>query len=190
MVHVPSDSEVSRKRVRRTRDIRVRVHDFLAPRYWPDDPAMRPQYAEMVAIERLGELVVEQQAAAEAFRRACLQGQFCERLAAGMSRTDAAIAVGASRSSVYRWLKDEPGFRDAVTDAERLGAPFRLPPRTGRPIKLGRHTREAILRQLRQGATRGQAAVAAGVSRQTFYSWFKRFEEFREAVLAAEAEAR
>lgn len=68
--------------------------------------------------------------------------------------------------------------------------PFRFPLRTGVPVKLGPRTREKILRRLRQGGTRAQAAEAAGVSRQTFYTWIKRFDDFREAVLAAEDRAR
>jgi len=151
---------------------------------------MRPQYAEMVAIAQWNQLAEEQQAQTEALRRACLQGQYCERLAAGMTRTDAAITVGVARSTVYRWLKEEAGFLDAVNEAEALGAPFRLPPRTGKPSKMGARSREAILRKLREGGTRAQAAKAAGVSRQTFYTWLKRYEEFHQAVLAAEAQGR
>lgn len=143
----------------------------------------------MWAIERLNQFAADKQAEAEQLRRACLQGQFCERLAAGMTRTDAAIAVGMARSSVYRWLKEEPGFLEAVEEAERMGAPFRLPARRG-TSKIGKGAREVILRQLSEGHTRAQAAASAGVSRQTFYTWFKQFEDFRDAVLLAESHAR
>lgn len=151
---------------------------------------MQPQYAERVAIAQWNQLAAEERGEADAFRRACLQGQFCERLSAGMTRTDAAIAVGVARSSVYRWLKEEPGFLDAANEAELVGAPLRLPPQTGKPSKMGARVRQTILHQLQEGGSRGQAAEAAGVSRQTFYTWFKRYEDFRDAVLAAEARAR
>lgn len=169
--------------------IRAQIREFLAPRHWPDDSAMEPQYAEMVAVELWNQLAQEERAQAESLRRIGLQGQLCAGLAVGMSRTDAAITVGVATSTMYRWMKD-PSFLEAVRDAERTGAPFRLRPRTGRHVKLGPRTHDAILRRIRQGGTRAQAAEAAGVSRQTFYTWLKRFDDFRAAVLAAEQDAR
>jgi transposase len=188
---VPSKSGAANddSRGQRTLAIRAQIREFLARRHWPDDPALAPQYAEMVAVELWNQLAEEQRAQAEAIRRTGLQGQFCAGLAVGMNRTDATVAVGVASSTVYRWLKD-PSFLDAVRDAERTGAPFRLRPRTGRQVKLGPRTRGAILRRIRQGGTRAQAAEAAGVSRQTLYTWLKRFEDFRAAVLAAEQDAR
>jgi len=172
--------------------MRRRIKNFLNPPSRPesssDDPIMRSQYAEVVALAQWSQLAEEQQREHEILRRVCVQGQICAQLANGMTRTDAAIAVGVARSTMYRWLEEDLGFRRAVAEAELAGSPFRITGRNRKPRKLGEPAREAILRLLRAGGTRAQAAQAAGVSRQTFYSWFKRFPDFRDAVLVAERE--
>ena len=150
------------------------------------DPARSEEWALLQFARLREELAEARRRGADARRRAFLQGRVCERLAAGMTRTDAAIAVGLARSTVYRWLKEEPAFRDAVRAAEQTGVSMRNAPQTHKPMKMRSAARETILRRLRAGSTRGQAAEAAGVSRQTFYTWLKRFPDFRDEVLAAE----
>lgn len=73
---------------------------------------------------------------------------------------------------------------------------------TGRPTKLTPETQEAVCNLLKIGATRRDAALAAGVSEPVLYLWLQRgrsdrearrrtrFVEFLEAVERAEAEAR
>ncbi|MHB2022021.1 MAG: helix-turn-helix domain-containing protein [Mycobacteriales bacterium] len=153
---------------------------------WGFDPARSEEWALLEFARLREELAEEKRREAETRRRVFLQGRICERLAAGMTRTDAAIAVGLARSTVYRWMKEEPAFRQAVEDAERTRAPTLRRPRVRKSLKMGPAAREAILRRLIAGGTRAQAADAAGISRQTFYTWLKRFPDFRDAVLAAE----
>jgi DNA-binding XRE family transcriptional regulator len=153
---------------------------------WGFDPARSEEWALLEFARLREELAEAKRREAEARRRAFLQGRICEQLAAGTTRTDAAIAVGLARSTVYRWMKEDPAFREAVEATERTGATARSASRVRKPLKMRSGARDVILRHLRAGSTRGQAAEAAGVSRQTFYTWFKRFPDFRDAVLAAE----
>jgi len=185
MRSVSNDSPAQNRRQK----IRRRASSFLESGFPPDDPVMHGQLAEMWAIERWNQLAEETRLAEQGRRRAFVQGQLCAYLASGMTRTDAVVAAGVARSTLYRWLRDERGFREAVMTAERQGGSQRSTTKNHNPIKLGASAHDAILRQLRAGGTRGQAAAAAGVSRQTFYTWFKRFPDFRAAVLAAESAA-
>lgn len=168
-------------------DMARRIRAFFdSPAFSPDDPGWHSQLAEMWAIERLNQLAEEERRAEELRQRAFLQGRFCERLAAGMTRADAAVVVGTARSTIYRWLKDDSVFREAVKEAEQSGAALRPASHLRRSLKLSPTAREAIIRRLQAGGSRSEAAEAAGISRQTFYTWIKRFPEFHAAVLSAE----
>jgi len=68
----------------------------------------------------------------------------------------------------------------------------------GRPVKLTAETEKVLLAYIRQGAFDWVAAVAAGITRQTFHNWMTKgreaqqgeYKEFFDKVSKAKAEAR
>jgi hypothetical protein len=56
-------------------------------------------------------------------------------------------------------------------------------------FKYTEKVRERIRTALETGTTRGAAAQAGGISKNTFYKWMKLFPEFEELVFSAEAAA-
>lgn len=71
-----------------------------------------------------------------------------------------------------------------------IGQPVTGPSKKPKPKGAGQRraktTREKILESLRNGTTRQNAAGAAGVARNTFYTWLAAEPEFRAAVEEAE----
>jgi transposase len=120
------------------------------------------------------------------------QGVIAAYLMMGHSKREAAERAGISRGTLLRWEKEDPFFRRGVKEAQRNGAegPFVWSSARARhPTKMSLAVRLAIVEGLRQGMTRSQAATAAGVSKQTFYTWLRRRPEFEEMVVVAEREA-
>jgi transposase len=155
------------------------------------DPGLRSQRDELAVIELLEQGRRDRYRLAEAQQRQLQQQQLCTHLHAGMNRSDATATVGISRSTFYRWLGGDPQFAAAVADAELAGIPSRLHRHAQRrtPTKLHARARTALLDRLRAGGSRSDAAAAAGVSRQTFYTWLKQFPDLNTAVQAAEQAA-
>jgi hypothetical protein len=58
----------------------------------------------------------------------------------------------------------------------------------GRPTKRNDAAEEVILRYVRQGSTRSDAAAAARIAEGTLYAWMADFPEFHEAIRQAEGE--
>lgn len=115
------------------------------------------------------------------------QGEVCAHLAAGMTRTQAVTAAGVGVETFNRWLRQDEEFARAVRQARRAARDPQQPRRREvRAAKMTDGVRAHLVTLLRAGMTRGQAAGAAGISRQTFYSWLRRVPEFQAAVLAAE----
>lgn len=120
-------------------------------------------------------------------RRSFIQGQVCARIADGHTRAAAARLSGVTPETVGRWLRKDADFAAAVRDVECARAPAARP-HWG--LKMTDSLQETLVGLLREGMTRRDATAAAGVSRQTFYTWFNGRLEFRDAVLAAEASSR
>ena len=120
-------------------------------------------------------------------RRSFIQGQVCARITDGHSRAVAARLAGVTPETVAGWCRKDPVFAAAVGDAESAAGPGQ---REHWRLKMTAGVQEALVRLLRSGASRKDAAAAAGVSRQTLYTWVKQRPDFRQAVLAAEASAR
>lgn len=149
-----------------------------------------PEYIERLTNEladREIEAAAERERVGRHYRnRLRMQGEICAHLASGMSRVDAAQAVGIGVETFYRWMKADREFLMAVQRATRQGRGQRTASRDYHPLKMTRSVQEAIIQALRSGVTRGQAAASAGVSRQTLYAWLKKLPEFKSAVEAAE----
>lgn len=108
-------------------------------------------------------------------------------IAEGKSKADAARAVGVSIDTLYRWRREDPDFRCELANARGMFTELRTQAvRQHRPAKMTAGVRDEIVRRLREGATRGEAAAAVGVSRQTLYTWRQRVKDFALAVDAAE----
>ena len=58
----------------------------------------------------------------------------------------------------------------------------------GRPTKYSAARHELIIKAIRAGNTRASAAAHAGVTSMTIVNWIRRRPEFRDDVIAAEAE--
>ena len=58
----------------------------------------------------------------------------------------------------------------------------------GRPTKRTPETEKRILDALRIGATRKDAGLAAGISKETFCQWMNEFPDFSDSVEKAESE--
>ena len=114
---------------------------------------------------------------------------FFRHIKNGATRAAAAEDVGVPRQTMYSWIRRNPALRTTVEDAEaeawRQAGSGGLP----RPWKVTQELRAAMCELLRGGATRGEAARAAGVARDTFYRWLRRSPEFARAVEEAEAGA-
>ncbi len=63
------------------------------------------------------------------------------------------------------------------------------PAKVGRPTKRTPETEKKICDFLRTGCGRVDAAVASGISKETFCHWMNEFPEFSDLVLRAESEA-
>ena len=61
--------------------------------------------------------------------------------------------------------------------------------RRGRPTKYSPEVVETILEAIRRGASRRAAAGAAGVNADTLYAWMRRYPDFRDGVMMADAYA-
>lgn len=59
----------------------------------------------------------------------------------------------------------------------------------GRPSKFSWERAEAIVKLVREGASRAAAAAGAGIDESTLYDWVKRFPEFSQCIKKAHAEA-
>lgn len=139
------------------------------------------------ALVQFAELRDEQRRGEMARRRAFVQGQVCAFLAEGYTKTAAAQAAGIRPETVARWCRKDAEFAAAVRAAQESGP--RSGPREYRRLKMTDNVQEAVVRLLRSGATRGEAAAGAGISRQTLYAWLKRLPDFHASVLAAEETA-
>ena len=161
-----------------------RLREFLTAPFPADATAHDRQGAEMWALEQFARLRAEVREEEKAQRRSFIQGQVCAYLTEGYSRSAAAQAAGVTPETVSRWCRKYPAFAAAARSAEAERRQSQ--PQRRRRQKMTEGVQSAIVSLLEEGRTRGQAAVAAGISRQTFYTWFQRLPEFREAVLVAE----
>jgi len=119
--------------------------------------------------------------------RVAAQAAICAAVGLGLSKSEAAMRAGVSRESVRLWARSDPSFREALRTAEERGREVRRqrpPLRAPRRMKKG--VRDSITTLLSEGMTRSEALAAAGISKQTFYTWLQRSPEFKRAVLDAE----
>ncbi|MHB2023736.1 MAG: hypothetical protein ACYCO3_10455 [Mycobacteriales bacterium] len=149
----------------------------------PDDSVWSSQLDEMVAVERLNQRAEDERREEAARRRGFVQGQVCAFLSEGYSRAAAARAAGIRAETLSRWCRQDPAFAAAARAAEDGR---QVQPKQRRRRKMTAGVQVALLRLLQTGVTRAEAAAGVGISRQTFYTWFQRLPEFRDAVLAAE----
>ncbi|MHB8341055.1 MAG: hypothetical protein ACYDB7_07755 [Mycobacteriales bacterium] len=166
-------------------EIRRSIRTFMTdPGFSPDDPAWHSQVEEMWAIERLHQRREEVRREAEALQRAFVQGQICAYLTEGYSRAAAARAAGVRPETLSRWCRTAPAFAAAAKAAEEQRR--HVQPAQRRRRKMTDSMQAAIVRLLQAGMTRTGAAAEAGISPTTFYTWFQRLPDFRDAVLGAE----
>jgi hypothetical protein len=145
-----------------------------------------PQRAEEWALMEFVRLREELRSGEEAKRRSFVQGQICARITDGHSRASAARLSGVTTETVSRWMRADPGFAAAMAQAQGLHV---VADRTHWRLKMTAPVQETLVRMLGCGVTRKEAAASVGISRQTFYTWLNQRPDFRDAVLAAEAQA-
>jgi transposase len=98
-----------------------------------------------------------------------------------------------SRTGAFRYLRKPP--RSHPCHCRRIPTSTHRRP-IGRPTKLTDEIRDTIVAAIRDGNYSETAAAAAGIGKTTFYLWMVKgetlggkYEQFREAVHAAEADA-
>ncbi|MHB8341854.1 MAG: hypothetical protein ACYDB7_11885 [Mycobacteriales bacterium] len=160
------------------------LREFLTARLPEDVSALDPKRSELWAELECARLREELRQEGEAKRRAFVQGQICAYLCEGYSRAAAASAAGIRPETLSRWCRKDASFAQAVKSAEEERR--HLQPQQRRRRKMTDSVQGAIVRLLKAGMTRTEAAAGAGISPTTFYHWFKRLPEFRDAVLGAE----
>jgi transposase len=169
---------------RRLVELAGRLREFLTAPYPADDLGFDPQRSEQWALLQVAQLREELRQEEEAKQRAFVQGQVCAYLTEGYTRAEAARAAGVRPETVSRWCRKDPAFAAAARAAE--DGRRHVQPREHRRLKMTNSVQATVVRLLRTGMTRAEAAAGAGISRATFYTWLRRLPEFRDAVLGAE----
>ena len=169
---------------RRLVELTRQLREYLTAPFPVDDSGFDPQRAERWALLQVAQLREELRQEEEAKQRAFVQGQVCAYLAEGYTRSAAAQAAGVTPETVARWRRRDTTFAAAALAAEQQRQQVRQPERRRR--KMTDSVQASFVGLLQAGLTRAEAAAGVGISRQTFYTWFKRLPEFRHAVLVAE----
>ena len=169
---------------RRLVELTRQLREYLTAPFPVDNSGFDPQRSEQWALLQVAQLREELRQEEEAKQRAFVQGQVCAYLAEGYSRSAAAQSAGVAPETVARWRRRDATFAAAALAAEQQRRQSLQPER--RRKKMTDSVQGAVVNLLQEGMTRAQASAGAGISRQTFYTWFKRLPEFHGAVLAAE----